>query len=155
MKAPLLIALALFGLPGCLLAAGADVIIAKEPYVRAVPPGMANTAAFMRLENGDKSDHVLVGAESPVAKVVELHTHIHEGGMMMMRKVDKIALPAGKGVDLQPGGLHIMLLGLVKELQPGETVEVTLVYEDGSKSKVSATVRSLQGMMMPQGPMQH
>ncbi|MBU0499811.1 MAG: copper chaperone PCu(A)C [Gammaproteobacteria bacterium] len=142
-------------LSGPLVAAGSDNVSAKDPYVRAVPPGMANSAAFMQLNNGDKGDHALVAAESPVAQTVELHTHVQEGGMMMMRKIEKIDLPAGQTVALQPGGLHVMLIGLVKELKPGDQVELTLVYEDGSKSRVSAPVKMIQGMQMQHKAMQH
>ncbi|OGT90270.1 MAG: hypothetical protein A2286_11905 [Gammaproteobacteria bacterium RIFOXYA12_FULL_61_12] len=142
-------------LSGPLLAAGSDSIQASDPYVRAVPPGMANSAAFMQLMNNDKNGHALVAAESPAAKAVELHTHVHEGGMMMMRKIDKIDLPAGQPVALQPGGLHVMLLGLVKDLKPGDQVELTLIYEDGSKSKLSAPVKMIEGMPMQRGQMSH
>lgn len=155
MKRAFITTLLALTLSGSLLAAGSDSIQTSDPYVRAVPPGMANSAAFMQLKNNDKNGHALVAAESPAAKMVELHTHVHEGGMMMMRKIDKIDLPAGQPVALQPGGLHVMLMGLVKELKPGDQVELTLIYEDGSKSKLSAPVKMIEGMQMQRGQMSH
>ncbi|MDJ0807079.1 MAG: copper chaperone PCu(A)C [Gammaproteobacteria bacterium] len=122
----------------------ADLVEVKDPYVRAVPPGQPNSASFMALSNTDAQGHALVAAESPVSKVVELHTHTMEDGMMRMRQVEKIELPAGEPVALQPGGLHVMLIGLQQELVPGAEIPITLVFEDGSKLSIKAPVRKLQ-----------
>ena len=130
----------------------ADSVTAADAYIRAVPPGQPNSAAFMVLKNGDSVDHALVGAASPAANVVELHTHVHEDGMMKMRPVDKIDIKAGGETALQPGGLHIMLIDLTQPLTPGERVPVTLTFEDGTSKNVEAEVRKLQ--MQMQG-MQH
>ena len=152
-SAMVLLGLVLFGASGLVSAESvADQIQVNKPYVRAVPPGQPNSASFMSLHNGDSRDHALVGAESPVAKVVELHTHTMKDGMMRMRPVDRVDLPAGKKVSLQPGGLHVMLIGLKQKLQPGEEIPITLVFEDGSKAMVSAPVRKLQ---MHMKKMQH
>ncbi|MFA7096931.1 MAG: copper chaperone PCu(A)C [Gammaproteobacteria bacterium] len=130
----------------------ADSVTAADAYIRAVPPGQPNSAAFMVLKNGDSVDHALVGAASPAANVVELHTHVHEDGMMKMRPVDKIDIKAGGETALQPGGLHIMLIDLTQPLTPGERVPVTLTFEDGTSKNIDAEVRKLQ--MQMQG-MQH
>ncbi len=130
----------------------ADSVTAADAYIRAVPPGQPNSAAFMVLKNGDSVDHALVKAASPAANVVELHTHVHEDGMMKMRPVDKIDIKAGGETALQPGGLHIMLIDLTQPLTPGERVPVTLTFEDGTSKNIDAEVRKLQ--MQMQG-MQH
>jgi len=143
---------------GAALAAGiADSVEAADPYVRAVPPGQPNSAAFMTLTNQSGEDHALVAAESGASKVVELHTHVMEEGMMKMRKVEKIDLPAGQAVSLQPGGLHVMLIGLQQELVPDQPVTLHLVFDDGSKKEIQAPVRKLQMKMgdMPADKMQH
>lgn len=124
----------------------ADAVEVEAPYARAVPPGQTNSAAFLKLRNKTESDHALVAAESPVAETVELHTHIMEGEMMRMRPVEKIEVPAGTTVELQPGGLHIMLIGLDHQLTPGEEVRITLFYEDGSRETLQAPVRKVQPM---------
>lgn len=143
-----LLAFLLLSISGMALAeSAAEGIAITDPYVRAVPPGQPNSASFMTVTNKDGSDHALVGGSSPAAKVVELHTHTMEGGMMRMRQVERIDLPAGKDVTLKPGGLHVMLIGLNQNLVPGESVPLTLKFEDGSEVTVDAPVRKLQMKM--------
>lgn len=112
-----------------------------QPFVRLMPPMQPNTAAFMRLENASLNDRVLVGAVSDVAEAVELHTHSVVDGMMQMRQVQHIDLPAGDTVALQPGGLHIMMIGLKAPLEDGQLVEITLRYDDGTEQSIKAPVR--------------
>ena len=106
----------------------------------------AGSAADSMTNQGGE-DHALASAESDAAKVVELHTHLMEEGMMKMRRVDKIDLPAGETVKLEPGGLHIMLIGLERQLSPGEDVDITLVFEDGSRSSTKAPVKKVEVKM--------
>lgn len=129
----------------------ADAVMIKDAYVRAVPPGQPNSAAFMMLMNKSGSDHAVVGGKSPVAKVVELHEHIHQNGMMKMRRIPRIAVKANNKAVLKPGGLHVMLIGLKRELKKGETVSLTLKFEDGSTKTVEAPVRSVMGGMKMKG----
>jgi copper(I)-binding protein len=124
-----------------------EVVMVDDPYVRAVPPGQPNSASFMALHNNSKQDHVLVGASSSTAEVVELHTHTMEEGMMRMRKVDKIDLPAGEKISLKPGGLHVMLIGLRQKLVPGDKIDLTLIFDDGSQMKLDAPIRKLRMQM--------
>ena len=133
-----------------LVAQAADIGI-NDPYARAVPPTQPNSAVFMTLTNHDKAERALVGAESQAAATVELHTHVAEQGMMVMRRIERIALPAGKPVELKPGGLHVMLIGLEQRLEPGAEVALTLVYDDGSKASVAAPVRKIAPPQMPHG----
>jgi len=114
-----------------------------DPYARAVPPGQPNSAVFMSLQNSSTADRALVNAESPAAKTVELHTNVNEGGVMQMRRIEKIEVPAGKTVTLKPGGLHVMLIGLKEALEPGAMVHLTLTFDDGSKSHVMAPARTI------------
>ncbi|SDW55539.1 copper chaperone PCu(A)C [Thiocapsa roseopersicina] len=127
-------------------ALGAEVSIG-DPYARAVPPGQPNSAVFMSLENQTGENQALVGAESAVSEVVELHTHVEEDGMMRMRRIEKIEVPAGETVTLKPGGLHVMLIGLKQPLEPGDTVDLTLTFEDGSRIPVEAPVRRIEVQM--------
>jgi hypothetical protein len=119
------------------------------PYVRAVPPGQPNSAAFMTLTNSSDLDGALVAAASPAAEVVELHTHAMVDGMMRMRRVERIDLPAGETVKLAPGGLHVMLIGLVAPLAVDDMVEIRLSFDDGSERVVSAPVRPIEPMQAP------
>lgn len=142
---PLLFLLSLSG--SAFAQSASDDVAISGVYVRAVPPGQPNSAAFMEIKNGGGVDHALVGGSSPVAEVVELHTHTMDGGMMRMRQIDKIDLPAGQDVSLKPGGLHVMLIGLKQPLVPDENIPVTLRYEDGSEATIEAPVRKLQMQM--------
>jgi hypothetical protein len=125
----------------------AESVSANEPFVRMAPAGMANTGAFMVLKNADSKDHKVVKAESPVAKVVELHTHTKVGEMMEMRPVKDIEIKTKGETVLKPGGLHVMLIGLKQNLKEGDNVAITLTFEDGSSKKVEAPVRNIQTEM--------
>ncbi len=124
-----------------------DGVSVEDPYVRAVPPGQPNSAAFMSLRNATDQTCQLVGASSDVAEVVELHTHTMEDGMMRMRQVDHIELPAGETVSLKPGGLHIMLIGLKHKLVPDDEIRLTLKFSDGSEHELSAPVKKIRMTM--------
>ncbi|QGU33429.1 copper chaperone PCu(A)C [Thermochromatium tepidum] len=126
-----------------LSAAGLEV---GDPYVRAVPPGQPNSAAFMRLHNPGTEARALIGAESPAAETVELHTHVEQNGMLRMRRLERIAVNAGETKTLAPGGLHLMLIGLKSELTPGQRIELTLIQDDGERLVIQAPVRRIESM---------
>jgi hypothetical protein len=128
-----------------------DSVQVADPSVRMVPPGQDQTAAYMTLRNNDKLDHALVKAASPAALVTELHTVVDEGGMKKMRPVPKMDIKAGGEARLQPGGLHIMLIGLQQPLREGANVSITLTFEDGSSKIITAPVRAITvpGTMKP------
>ena len=132
---------------GAALAGAAEEVQVLDPYVRAMPPGQSVSAAFLGLSNTGQEHHALVAVETPVAMMVELHEHTMADGMMQMREVEKIDLPVGATVELKPGGLHIMLMGLKSQLMPGDQVDITLIYEDGSKATVQVPVRNIGAMM--------
>lgn len=122
----------------------ASSVSVNEPYVRAVPPGQPNSAAFMQLYNSSTAQHSIVKAKSTVSGIVELHTHVKEDGMMKMRQVKQIDIPPQSKTTLQPGGLHVMFIGLKSELKPGSKVTFTLIFEDGSKKTIEAPVRKMK-----------
>jgi len=117
----------------------------KEPWVRATVPHQTATGAFMQLQSAQ--DARLVEARSPVAGAVELHEMKMDKDVMRMRPVKSIDIPAGKGAELKPGGYHVMLMGLKKQVKEGESVPLTLVVEgkDGKRQtiEVQAQVRPL------------
>lgn len=126
------------------LSALAQVSI-HEPWVRGTVPDQKATGAFMRLTA--QTDSHLVGASSPVAGVVEIHEMKMDNGVMRMRAVPGLPLPAGRPVDLAPGGYHVMLMGLKQPLQAGDSVPISLVFEGSDRQRrtveVKATVRPL------------
>lgn len=110
-----------------------------QPWTRAMRAG-GTGAGFMTIRNTGAAPDRLVAARSPVAGVVELHTHIREGEVMRMRPVPAIELPAGQAVTLAPGGLHLMLIGLTRALDQGGRVPVTLVFERAGEVEVQLAV---------------
>lgn len=122
-------------------AGSADGVSVVDPYVRMVPPGAKATAAFMVLKNTGDKDARLVKAESGAAKVVELHNHINEGGVMKMRQVQAIDIKAKGEAALQPGGYHVMLINPTAPLKEGDKVALTLGFADGSSRSVEAVVK--------------
>jgi copper(I)-binding protein len=122
------------------LAEVAASIQVDKQFARPAIQRQANSAIYMELRNGG-SNAALVSATSEASHVVELHTHINDNGLMRMRKIDRIELPAGQDVRLQPGGLHIMLIGLKRDLVLGEQVDFTLKFDDGSEQTVTAPIQ--------------
>lgn len=131
-------------------ATDANSIEVTNPYAREVPPGAPASASFMNLANNSDSTIKLVGASSKSAEIVELHTHTNDNGVMRMRKIDSIEIPANSEVSLQPGGHHIMLINPVKALKADQTIEVTLVFADDTTQTVKMPVKSLKKMMRQQ-----
>ena len=117
----------------------------KDPWVRATVAQQKATGAFMQLTA--KADSKLVEVQSPVAGVVEIHEMAMDNNVMKMRQIPGLALPAGKAVELKPGGYHVMLLDLKAQVKEGDVVPVTLVFEgkDGKRQSLAlqAPVRAL------------
>ena len=111
----------------------------EQPRTRATAAGQAVGGGFLKLTNGGPADR-LVSARSPASSTVELHTMRMEGDVMRMREVEAIELPAGQTVELKPGGLHLMLMGLKAPLKAGETVPVTLKFEKAGEVTVQLKV---------------
>jgi copper(I)-binding protein len=132
------------------LPASAEVTV-SDAWIRGTVAGQKVTGAFMQLKS--TSDAALVAVASPSAKFVEIHAMNKEGDMMKMKAIDRLPLPAGKSVDLSPGGYHMMLFDLKGPLKAGDVVPLTLTFEDsaGKKStvEVKASVRALTVGALP------
>lgn len=100
------------------------------------------SAAYMRLRNNGSAADRLLRAESDVAQAVELHISEMQGGVMTMRPIEYIEVPANGEAELKPGGMHVMLIGLKRELKAGETVSLVLVFEKAGRINVQAEVRA-------------
>ena len=101
----------------------------EQAWVRPSVPGQQGTGGYMKLTA--REGLRLVGAESSVAGVAQFHQMKMEGNVMTMRAAGAIDLPAGKTVELKPGGLHLMLMDLKQPLATGTSVPLTLVLQDG------------------------
>ena len=104
------------------------------------------SAAYMTLTNGGGASDTLVSASTDAAAVVELHTsEMDAEGVMRMRPLtDGLEVPADGSVTLEPGGNHIMLMDLQRDLNPGETVTLTLTFSSGKTLTVEAEIRPPQ-----------
>ena len=115
------------------LLAGVAAHAAEPPqvegaWVRSTVPGQSGTGAFMRITAHEPLQ--LVGVQSPVAGVAEVHEMAMEGGVMTMRALPRLELPAHRTVELKPGGYHLMLQDLKQPLAKGSTVPLTLLLRD-------------------------
>ncbi len=134
-----------FTLLAAATAAAAQTTV-SDAWVRGTVAQQTTTGLFATLTS--KGGGTLIEASSPVAGVVEIHEMSMHGDVMKMRALSNgLPLPAGKAVKLEPGGYHIMLMGLKKPLAPGERVPVVLIIESADKKRetlnVQAEVRAL------------
>ena len=145
------LALALLAPVAAAALAGPKISV-ENPYARP-PMGSGHVAAaFMTLKNdGDETDR-LVAAEGDVAKRIELHTHIMEKKdgkvIMRMRQIPYMEVPAQGQTVLKPGGLHIMLIGTTRDLKPGDSFDLTLVFEKAGKVKITVPVKKISATIM-------
>lgn len=130
--------------------ARAEPLLVHEPWARAALQGRTS-AAYMTIENTTATLDRLVSATTPAARVVELHTHMMDGGVMRMRPVSAIEVNPGEPAVLRPGGLHVMLIDLTAPLQPGQTIPLTLRFEKAGEVTVQVAVRPAGAS----GPGQH
>lgn len=119
----------------------------KDAWVRATVPQQMATGAFFQIKSSKNVR--LVSVKTPVAGIAEIHEMKMENNVMKMRAMDYLDLPAGKMVELKPGGFHLMLMELKAQIKPGATVPLTLVVEDREKKRetieILVKVRSLTG----------
>lgn len=127
---------------GLLLSAAAGCALAQVQvtgaWARPAVPGQTGTGAFMTLNSKDGAR--LIGAASPVAGVVEIHEMAMDGTVMRMRPVTVIELPAGRDVQLKPGGHHVMLLDLKRPLKVGEKLPLQLRIETRDGKRVTQPI---------------
>lgn len=129
----------------------AGAVKIEQPWARASAGPAANGGAFMTLTNAGAPDRLLKAA-SPVARIVELHTHLNEDGVMKMRPVPAIDLAAGAKVELKPGSFHVMLIGLHAPLKEGTQFPLTLTFEKAGTVEIQVAVQKPGAMgVMPQG----
>jgi hypothetical protein len=109
-------------------------------WARASVPGQKGTGAFMKLTA--KESMTLVAAASPAAGVAEVHEMKMEGDVMRMRALPSLELPAGKTVELKPGGYHVMLMDLKAPLTKGSMIPITLTFKDakGAETRLNLSV---------------
>jgi copper(I)-binding protein len=110
----------------------------RSAWARSTVPGQGGTGAFMTITSKDGGK--LVGAASAIAGVVELHEMAMDNNVMKMRAIPALELPAGREVQLKPGGYHVMLLDLKRPLKVGEKVQIELRLETRDGKRVTQPV---------------
>jgi len=131
--------LSLLALPGALTAAP-PVVQISDAWARATVPGQKVAGVYLKIRS--PRDASVVAVKSDAATSAEIHSMSNDGGVMKMRKLDALALPADQTVQLKPGGNHIMLLDIKRQLKPGEKVPVILVVQERGKKKVKVSVEA-------------
>jgi periplasmic copper chaperone A len=137
----MIVYLGLISLP--LLAA--ENLSIDDAWTPEAPPGRM-MAGFMVIDNPGPEDVILVDASSPQFGHVEIHTMVMDDGVMRMRRLEQLVIPAGERVELKPGGLHLMLIEPKGVYGLGEQLEVNLIAADESRIQLFSVVRPRPGM---------
>ena len=119
----------------------ADIHI-MQPWSRELPAVAKNGAAYAVLRNHGKTADRLLGGSSPMAERIELHTHVMDGGIARMRRVESVELAPDTPVILEPGGLHLMLFGLKEPLVEGKRYSLSLEFARMGNVEVEVLVRA-------------
>ena len=121
----------------------AQALEIENPYVRGLPPTQRNTAAFFTVHNASDKAVELKAGTSDAAERLEIHSHRHHDGMMMMQEEGSVTIGAGKSIVFSPGGYHLMLIDLTRPVRDGDEVSFSLVADDGEEIMVVAPVISV------------
>jgi copper(I)-binding protein len=116
-------------------------------WVRAPAPGRNVAAAYLDGINRGSSAVDLIGARTDAARSVEIHTHIHTGELMQMRKVDAVTLPPGQPVAFAPGGNHLMLFDF--QAPTSNRIPITLLFSDATELSIMFKLRTVSGATQP------
>jgi len=133
-QVPLLLAALVFT-----LTARAEITI-TDAWVRGTVPAQTSTGAYMKIKSTE--DAKIVAASSPAAKIVEIHEMAMANGVMEMKAMGALPLPAGKPVELKSGGYHLMMMELAKPLKAGDKVPITFTVEGKGGKKTTVEVKA-------------
>jgi periplasmic copper chaperone A len=125
--------LALLLLASACAGVSAQSLTAEKGWIRSAPPGAAMLAGYVRLSNSGDGELRILQASSSAFESVEIHRTIEEDGVARMRPVSFVVIPPGQSVDLEPGGLHLMLIRPRKKLIVGDNVVIDLVTSEGEE----------------------
>ena len=135
----------------CAVSAWAQSVTVTDAWARATVQGQKATGAFMKITSKDNAK--LIAVSSPVAGVAEVHEMKMEKDVMKMAALPNgLDLPAGKAVELKPGGYHVMLMDLKAPLAKDATVPLTLTLQDAKGVKSTVALKVLVGMQAPGMP---
>ncbi|MCP5036170.1 MAG: copper chaperone PCu(A)C [Rhodobacteraceae bacterium] len=132
--------LALASLPAMAQEVTTENLEISGAFARASPMMASAGAGFMTIRAPNAGDQ-LIGFRSDACTQPELHTHIHDNGMMRMRQVEVIDVPAGGEVKLEPGSFHLMFIGLSEQLVEGESITATLIFAEAGEVEITLPVK--------------
>lgn len=112
-------------------------LLTSDGWVRASLGAGKTTAAYITLDNSHGPSDVLLSVHTPVATATEIHTMTMDGDIMRMRRMETAPLPNGDKLEFQPGGMHLMLIGLTSKIQAGDDVPLTFVFEKMGEKTIS------------------
>lgn len=115
----------------------------ENAWVKAVPKGATMSAAYFEIFNENKNAVDLIRASSTYSETVEIHTHLHEDGIMKMRQVPKLTIKGNGKTILRPMSDHIMFIGLRREIKKTEVIDLTLEFSNGDKIDLKVPVKKL------------
>ncbi len=121
----------------------------EQPRARAMPPGAHTAAVYLTIDNRAGLPDRLLGARSPRAKAVELHSMFMDGGVMRMRGRSDVPVPARGRIELAPGGTHLMVIDPAPALRSGDRMPLTLIFERAGAVAVEVEVEDLQTRATP------
>jgi copper(I)-binding protein len=110
-----------------------------DAWIRATPPGAVTAAAYLTIRSAGAADR-LVGAATPAAGAVEIHTHAAEGGSQRMVRLAELTLPAGEAVRLTPSGQHLMLIDIKTPMAAGTKVVLSLRFAQAGTVEIDVPV---------------
>jgi periplasmic copper chaperone A len=128
---------------GTALAAPTGALSVSHAWARATPPGVAVGGAYFTIVNGSKQSDTLVSLSTPAAAKAELHRTSVENGVSRMRPAGQIVIAPGRTVKAEPGGLHVMLTGLMNPLTPGMRVPLVLTFRQAGAIPVLVEIQSI------------
>jgi len=139
------VTIALFAV-GCTRTALTGEVTVEDAWARpATVDAPGASAAYMVINNGTANGVRLVGVSSDVAGMAEIHLTQMDGDIMQMRPVDGIDIPSGSSASLEPGGYHVMLMGLSDDLIEGEDFSLTLLFESGEEIRLDVSIEQREG----------
>lgn len=110
-------------------------------WIKDLPPVIPMRAGYMQIENNSNATYRITGVESEVFTAIDIHESIEKNGMMSMQPISPLIIEADTAIKLAPGGIHLMMMGPKQVLKPGDQVNISLKYDDGSTQTLQMTVR--------------
>ena len=116
-------------------------LVVENTMVKTTPPGINNSAAYLTILNNSDAAITLVDVASDAARLVEMHEHIISNGAMKMQRMEPLKIGANSSVKFQPGGYHIMLIGVTDTINIGDKINITLNFDDGTKKIITCIAK--------------